>query len=111
MSVGFKTLNNCLIVEIDGEIDHHFVDNVKKSIDSQAVQKGYSNIIFDFKNVDFMDSAGIGMIIGRYKFTKKNGGITSVACLSDNLKRIMMVSGLYRIIKIYNTVEEATKAV
>ena len=51
------------------------------------------------------------MIIGRYKLTTKNGGITSVACLSENLKRIMMISGLYRIIKIYNTVEEAEQSV
>ena len=58
-----------------------------------------------------LDSAGIGMIIGRYKLTTKNGGITSVACLSENLKRIMMISGLYRIIKIYNTVEEAEQSV
>ena len=95
MGVSFKTSKNSLIVEITGEIDHHFADEV----------------IFNLKDVDFMDSAGIGMIIGRYKLTTKNGGITSVACLSENLKRIMMISGLYRIIKIYNTVEEAEQSV
>ncbi len=111
MGVNFKTSENSLIVEITGEIDHHFADEVKKSIDNQAISEGKRNIIFNLKNVDFMDSAGIGMIIGRYKLTTKNGGITSVACLSENLKRIMMISGLYRIIKIYNTVEEAEKSV
>ena len=111
MGVSFKTVKSCLIVEIEGEIDHHFVDEVIRSIDRQMSLGGTKNIIFDLKNVEFMDSAGIGMIIGRYKLATQRGGITSVACLSENLKRIMMISGLYRIIKIYNSVEEAAEAV
>ncbi len=109
MSVSFRNVNDCLVVEIEGEIDHHFVDEVKKSIDTRLMSNDVRNVVFDLKKVDFMDSAGIGMIIGRYKQTVKRGGVTSVACLSDNLKRIMLISGLYRIIKIYNSVEEAAK--
>ena len=111
MSVEFKVINSSLIVNINSEIDHHFVDETKKLIDKKASESGVKNIVFNFENVDFMDSAGIGMIIGQYKFTTQKGGITSVACLSENLKRIMMISGLYRIIKIYNSVEEASRAV
>jgi len=111
MDISFERHKNCLVVNILGDIDHHFADLVRDRIDNEAVESGAKNIVFDLSKVDFMDSSGIGMIIGRYKYTLNKGGFTAVTGLSVNLKKLMLLSGLYRIIKIYDSVEAAEKAV
>lgn len=111
MDISFERHKNCLVVNVLGDIDHHFADLAKTAIDNEAKKEGVKNIVFNLSHVDFMDSAGIGMIIGRYKYTLNKGGLTAVVGLSENLKKIMMLSGLYRIIKIYDSVEDAAKAV
>ncbi|MGB9809387.1 MAG: anti-sigma factor antagonist, partial [Caldanaerobacter sp.] len=60
-------------------------------------------------NLTFMDSSGIGVIIGRYKKVKNNGGKVAIANTSQHLKKLIEVSGLLRIIKCYNSLEEAIK--
>ena len=107
MDIVFTQNGNILIVKMLGDIDHHYAEMAKEAIEKEVKEKEIKNIIFDFSNVNFMDSAGIGMIIGRYKYTKNKGGRTAVACLSKNLKKIMVLSGLYRIVKIYDSIEDA----
>ena len=55
-------------------------------------------IVFDFNNVTFMDSAGIGMVLGRYKMIKMIGGNLEMINVSPNLKRIFEMSGITKII-------------
>ena len=57
-------------------------------------------IIFDFKNTDFMDSSGIGMIIGRYQNLKYRGGSVCAEHLNQRMKRIFLLSGLHKIVKL-----------
>jgi anti-anti-sigma factor len=109
MDIKFKKVKNCLIVYPTGEIDHHTSEVLKKEIDRHCESTMSKNIIVDFGNVNFMDSSGIGMIIGRYKYTHGKGGKTVVTGVSDNLRKIFTLSGLGRIIKIYPTVEDAVE--
>ncbi|MEA5084639.1 MAG: anti-sigma factor antagonist [Lachnospiraceae bacterium] len=109
MDIKFKKIRNCLVVYPTGEIDHHSSEVLKKEIDRQCESTLSKNIIVDFGMVNFMDSSGIGMIIGRYKYTHLKGGKTVVTGVSDNLRKIFTLSGLGRIIKIYPTVEDAVE--
>ena len=68
---------------------------------------GADNLVLDMKGVKFMDSSGIGMIIGRYKTVSALGGTLSIACPSKEADRILSISGIYRIINSYGTVEDA----
>ncbi len=111
MEIRFKKINNNLVVYPIGEIDHHTAEELRREIDLQCKKTQAKNIIVDFNHVNFMDSSGIGMIIGRYKYTHMNGGKTVVAGVSSSLKKIFTLSGLGRIITIYPTVEEALKNV
>lgn len=54
-----------MIAKIEGELDHHVAESIKNVIDEEYEKKSCKNLIFDFKNVNFMDSSGIGVIIGR----------------------------------------------
>ncbi len=58
------------------------------------------HIVFDFTKVDFMDSAGIGLIMGRYKRVMDKGDITIVG-VRESVKRILLISGLHKIVNIY----------
>lgn len=76
-----------LIVEITEEIDHHIVDKIRRSVDNEITRYMPRKTIFDFSRVTFMDSAGIGMIIGRYKMMKMLGGSLEIKNVNDSDKK------------------------
>ena len=98
-----------LIVGIDGDIDHHSAEIIRDKLEREFTRAGAKNIIFDFKKVSFMDSSGIGMILGRYRALEKFGGMVAVAGMSAEASRVFEISGLHKLIKVYNGVESAEK--
>ena len=106
---GIKDL--VLLVTLSGEIDHHSAEEIRSRIDRAYERSACKHIIFDFTRVTFMDSSGIGMMIGRYKHTEKRAGSLLIAGMSEELKRIYHISGLAKIAKCYNSVEEAELSV
>lgn len=109
MKVSCKDKNRTLIVEISGEIDHCTAEEIKYKIDKEYTRLNSKNILFDFKNVSFMDSSGIGVIMGRYKKIQNCGGIAAAVSISDEIKRIFEISGLFKIINCYENIDEALK--
>lgn len=107
MEIQFKKIDDNLVVYPIGEIDHHTAVELRTSIDKHYENSYAKNIIIDFKDIGFMDSSGIGMIIGRYKNTSKKGGTVVVANVNDSLSKIFTLSGLGKIIKIYAAVDDA----
>lgn len=107
MRLVFKTNNKTLIVSISGEIDHHISEQVREKIDMHIDNNSIKNIIFDFSDVNFMDSAGIGVIIGRYKKVAPLGGKVAVAKAKPQIKRILEVSGIGKISGLYDDLDEA----
>ena len=102
-----------LIAYIDGDIDHHTSDEIKEKIDRAFLRLGAKNIIINFEKVGFMDSSGIGVLIGRYKMLENRGegGKLVIACINDAVSRLFYISGLTRIIKNAETVDEAVKII
>lgn len=70
MEVKYENKDKLLIVRITEEIDHHSTEKIRKRLDYEVQIHIPRKVIFDFDNVNFMDSAGIGMLIGRYKLIK-----------------------------------------
>lgn len=103
-----KTDKNTLLVATVGELDHHMATKIRREIDA-AISAGSKNIIFDFSGLTFMDSSGIGMLIGRYKKVQKYGGRVVVAAPKPQVKRILEMSGLLNIIKLEPSVKKALK--
>ena len=103
----FLTESKCLIVKINEEIDHHTCDKIKNKIDLTINFRNTEKLIFDFSGVNFMDSSGIGMVMGRYKEMNKNGGKTVVVGLKPTVRKIFSMSGLFKILEEYNSVENA----
>jgi stage II sporulation protein AA (anti-sigma F factor antagonist) len=107
MLLDFKLVNNTLIVSISGEMDHHTSEDIRDRIDNQIDGNPVKNVIFDFTNVNFMDSAGIGIIIGRYRKISTRGGSIAIVNEKPQIGRILEVSGILKITKICKTVDSA----
>ena len=101
---------NLIIEFLTSELDHHITNEVRDEIDIILDSKSIKNIIFDFKNIRFMDSSGIGVIIGRYKKSSSEGGKVSVVNVNDRVKKIFNLSGMNKIINIYDTYEEVASS-
>ena len=90
---------NLLIVQVAGELDHHFADEIRMRIDAEIMKPPVRNILFDFNRLSFMDSSGIGMIMGRYKKIKALGGKAWIICNNPNATRILEMSGVFKFIE------------
>lgn len=87
------------------ELDHHITNEVRDEIDNILLSKPIKNIIFDFRNIKFMDSSGIGVIIGRYKKISVEGGKVSIINANERVEKVFNLSGMNKIIDINNTDE------
>ena len=90
-----------MYVYLEGEIDHHSAKGMRAEIDKKIEEEMPSVVILDFSAVVFMDSSGIGMVMGRHRKMNFLGGRTFVTGIGDNVDRIFRMSGLYRIIPKY----------
>ncbi len=77
-----------------GELDHHAAGNVRETVDALIQQKRPKELRMDFSGVSFMDSSGIGLIMGRYRMMQLYGGILRVINIPESLRKIMILSGL-----------------
>lgn len=101
---------NLIIEFMATELDHHIANEVRDEIDDILISKSIKNIIFNFKNINFMDSSGIGVIIGRYKKISSEGGKVTVVNANDRIKKIFDLSGMNKIIGVYDTYEEVVSS-
>lgn len=84
-------------VFLDGEIDHHSASLIRASIDDAIIRKKPAVLVMDFGKVSFMDSSGIGLVMGRYKLMKTVQGRIRVENLSPGAYRVMKLAGLERL--------------
>jgi len=97
-----------LVVSLRGELDHHTSKEVKNMIEEVIKNKNVKNLVLDFSHLSFMDSSGIGVVIGRYKLIHSIGGRMAIACATRPVSKILAMSGINRLIEMYDSVDTAT---
>jgi len=100
MKTEYIKKDKLLYLKITEEIDHHSCEKIKKRADYEIQIHIPKKVIFDFENVNFMDSSGIGMIIGRYKLISMFGGKTSMINVKPAIKKVFEMSGILKLIPI-----------
>ena len=100
MQVEYFKKDKLLLFTLTEEIDHCSAEKIRKRADYEIEIHIPKKVIFDFKNVTFMDSSGIGMIIGRYKLVSMFGGEFSIINVNKIIKKTIEMSGILKIIKI-----------
>ena len=96
----FDEMDNCLYIQITEEIDHHSTEIIRRKMDNEMTRFMPRKVVFDFSKVSFMDSAGIGLLIGRYKLAKMLGGVAEITNTSKSIEKVLEMSGITRIIPI-----------
>ena len=89
-----------LTVKITGELDHHTGKSLRENIDMEIKAGFIKTLVFDFSGLTFMDSSGIGIIMGRFHLMSLYGGRVIIEKAPDYVKRIILMSGLKDIVDI-----------
>ncbi len=95
----YSISGDTMVVELTRELDHHNSVSIREEIDRHIYSGQVRNIVFDFKNTTFMDSSGVGVILGRHRILKNVGGVIAVANINKSVDRLFMISGLYKIVE------------
>lgn len=106
MITNYSKEDKTLTLKLTEEIDQHTADNIRRKMDDEIKVFIPRKVIFDFSNISFMDSSGIGMVIGRYKLTKMLGGNLEIININKQTKKIFDMSGVTRIIKVSENQKE-----
>ena len=100
MESKFYEEDKLLVLKITSEIDDYVVQEIRRKADYEMERYMPRKVIFDFDSVTFMDSSGIGLIIGRYKFAKMIGAKLEMINLCSNVKKIFDMSGILKLIPV-----------
>lgn len=99
-----------LIVRLTGELDHYCAQTVRRELDALISDRSIRTLILDFSALQFMDSSGIGVILGRYRQMRDRGGQVCVIHMNCHIARIFHMSGMDRVIRHLDLPQEAAKA-
>ena len=105
----YEAKGNTLVIHLPRELDHHNCRNLRYETDLLLAENYISRIVFDFSQTEFMDSSGIGVIMGRCKKARALGGKVIIYGASDAVKRIIKMSGIDGIVVVADTVERGIK--
>ena len=98
MDIKLENIGTTLVVKLAGEIDHHTAPKLRDVIDREIAINNTKNVVLDFDGVSFMDSSGIGMIVGRYKQISARGGKVMLIRVKPQVDKILEISGLKKLL-------------
>ena len=106
MECEYVLKNNVLRILVPGELDHHVASQIQQETDLLVGTYFIHRIVFDFKNTEFMDSSGVGLLMGRYRAMGMRKESIRAAGVSRHIDRLLHLSGLHRYIEIQTAEEE-----
>ena len=102
----FMKGTDCLVTKVSGELDHHLAKTIRTETDKRVMRGNVKNLVFDLNDLNFMDSSGIGLVIGRYKLIKSLGGKMSIISTNGCVNKILNMSGIPKIVSVYPSLTE-----
>ena len=105
----FTLSGTALTVHLPAELDHCSSQQLRQEIDRLIRVRNIRSILFDFGDTEFMDSSGIGMLLGRYKMIRFVGGTMAAINVKERMRRVLLLSGVYKVIDIYEGLPQQSK--
>lgn len=96
----FSIRENVLIIRLQGELDHHEATILREAWQNKLKEGTVQHVILNLEEVSFMDSSGIGVLLGRYKEILQLGGELVVCSVNPAIQRIFEMSGMFKIIRL-----------
>jgi len=106
MRTEYEVQKRTLVIHVGGDLDHHVAEQIREQADQLIEQRKILHVIFDFSRSNFMDSSGIGVIMGRYRKVCYAGGRVSVTGVAGRMDKVFRMSGLDRIVRRYDRLED-----
>ncbi|WP_102345700.1 anti-sigma F factor antagonist [Bacillus sp. Marseille-P3661] len=100
LNIHLETKNNVLLIRLTGELDHHTAEELRTKVTNAIEKNKIVHIVLNLEELTFMDSSGLGVILGRYKQIQSQGGEMLVCSISPAVKRLFEMSGLFKIIRL-----------
>ena len=100
METAYEIMEGKLVIRVPKELDHHQANALRAETDLLIEMYHIRQLMFDFSDTEFMDSSGIGVLIGRYKLLSYKGGTVSAKNLNRQMEKIFQASGLKKIIPV-----------
>ncbi|UOQ42648.1 anti-sigma F factor antagonist [Halobacillus salinarum] len=100
LQVNFVTRENVLLVRLAGELDHHEASRLREAWQEQLQSNNVGHVIVNLEKLNFMDSSGLGVLLGRYKEIQTTGGEMVICSISPEVKRLFDLSGMFKIVKL-----------
>nr|WP_249310342.1 anti-sigma F factor antagonist [Bacillus sp. FJAT-49736] len=100
MTIDLEVKHDVLCVRLDGELDHHTAESLREEVTKAIDKHNILHIVLNLEHLSFMDSSGLGVILGRYKQVKQKNGEMVVCAISSPVKRLFEMSGLFKIIRL-----------
>jgi stage II sporulation protein AA (anti-sigma F factor antagonist) len=100
VNIQINASDELVTVYLTGEIDHHSAGEIREEIDRSLESNRPKQLVMDFKNVGFMDSSGIGLVMGRYKLMQTMGGNVKIINTPNHIKKVMKLAGLDKLAAI-----------
>lgn len=109
MEIELKFIRKNLLVRLKGELDHHTSMQFREKVEAELSKGIAKNILLDFRELTFMDSSGLGVILARYRHLNEKGGKVAICNLQPQVERLYHLSGLPKIIPCYCDEKEALR--
>lgn len=100
LTINMEAKNRVLCIRLKGDLDHHTAEKLKNQAEAAIQKHNIKHIILNMEELDFMDSSGLGVILGRYKQVNKKQGEMVVCAITPAVKRLFEMSGLFKIVKM-----------
>ena len=104
--IAYETRGESLVIHVGGEIDHHSAVRVRTEIDERIIALHPSRVLLELSAVDFMDSSGLGLIMGRLALLKRFGGTLSILDPSAAVMKMVKLAGMERMVTILRSKEK-----
>jgi stage II sporulation protein AA (anti-sigma F factor antagonist) len=98
--IHLEAKQNVLCIRVEGELDHHTAEKLRKEVAQSLEQYEIKHMILNLGELSFMDSSGLGVILGRYNYINSLGGQMVVCAISPAVKRLFEMSGIFKIIRL-----------
>jgi len=97
MDIDTKVIDGVMYITLKGELDEYSASFVRQYLDKAFVSQGFNDVVFDMNSLDFMDSTGIGVMLGRYKILKAKNKRAFISNTNNTIEKIFIMSGIYQI--------------
>ena len=109
LGIDVRTVGGHDVVDVKGEIDVYTAPKLRERL-VELVSRGSHDVVVNLEGVDFLDSTGLGVLVGALKRVKAHDGSLSIVCTQDKILKIFKITGLTKVFPIHASIDAATEA-